>query len=257
MATNLLQLPDFATPAAAALRNFFFGAPRILASFTWVRFGWFMGFILVLAEWSWAGILLSPKTMSFDEHVYYFLAILQRNLIHYAPIYFLVSLADGLGLKGAARKTALAVALVVGVSVAMPLRCALNPGLRYYVYSKPVALCKVVPWWRAYLEYPYAVMNPLLVAGMVMIFYFGRRRDLELGGALRSALAAQAESRRQRIESDLQAMQARVNPEFLFAELAEVRGRYETDATAGEARLDELIAVLRRKAQPELAHGAA
>ncbi len=47
------------------------------------------------------------------------------------------------------------------------------------------------------------------------------------------------------IESDLQAMQARVEPQFLFNTLAQVRDLYDVSKAQSELMLDELIAYLR------------
>ncbi len=69
--------------------------------------------------------------------------------------------------------------------------------------------------------------------------------------ALRNVQLERAKLARRTFESRLQAMQARVEPQFLFDTLAHVETLYETDADAAERMLDDLIVFL-RKALPSL-----
>jgi LytS/YehU family sensor histidine kinase len=62
---------------------------------------------------------------------------------------------------------------------------------------------------------------------------------------MRGAEVARARSRRRTLESRLQAMQARVEPQFLFNTLAQVRELYEHDAALAGRVLDDLISYLR------------
>jgi len=73
---------------------------------------------------------------------------------------------------------------------------------------------------------------------------FARAR---MHGAELERIAAEKRS----IESDLQAMQARVEPQFLFNTLAQVKVLYEHDAPLGQRMIDELIAYL-RAAMPKM-----
>ena len=68
---------------------------------------------------------------------------------------------------------------------------------------------------------------------------------------LRNVQLERAKLARRTFESRLQAMQARVEPQFLFDTLAHVEALYETDADAAERMLDDLIVFL-RKALPSL-----
>jgi sensor histidine kinase YesM len=61
----------------------------------------------------------------------------------------------------------------------------------------------------------------------------------------REAEMARATSRRRTLESRLQAMQARVEPQFLFNTLAQVKQHYDSDAALAGKMLDDLIAYLR------------
>jgi hypothetical protein len=65
---------------------------------------------------------------------------------------------------------------------------------------------------------------------------------------LHNARATELETRRQRIESEIEAMQSRVDPDKLLETLRAIRARYETSLAQGEAMLQSLIASLRRAA---------
>jgi hypothetical protein len=140
-------------------------------------------------------------------------------------------------------------ALVAGVLLAVQVRCAAMPNQIVYVYgSITMAYCTAFPTWRTYLDFPNTLMSPLTIAGVVMIFIFSRRRDAELVAALHAARTAQVETRRQRIESEIEAMRSRVDPDGLRDTLREIRTRYEGELAEGERRLEELIRGLREAA---------
>jgi hypothetical protein len=216
---------------------------------SWKGVGLFFGFVFALSAWSWSGALLTTKPISITELAEYFLSIFQRGLITYFPIYLMVSLADGLPLTGSRRIGALASALVIGVMLAVQVRCALLPNQMLYVYgSTQLPFCTAFPTWRTYVDFPNTWISPLTTAAVVMVFLFGRRRDRELNAALHAASSAQIESRRQRIESEIAAMHSRVDPDELLASLHAIRAKYEEGVAAGEERLDELIQGLREAA---------
>ena len=226
-----------------------FGPLGVLRSFSWKGFFVFLAFTAGLTAWTWSGVFFSPKALDWKEESAYFLSIFQRGLLNYFPMYLFVAIADGLPLKGAKRRWALGAALVAGAAFAVQLRCAVNPWQMFYAYeNKMLRYCTTFPTWRTYLDFPAAFLWPLTLGGMSMIFIFARRRDGELMARLREARAAQLESRRQRIESEMEAMHARVDPERLLATLRDVRARYESNLEEGEAKLEDLIADLRRAA---------
>jgi hypothetical protein len=84
-----------------------------------------------------------------------------------------------------------------------------------------------------------------LVGGLATFVHVSRRTAL---GALRrqhEAERARAQAQRRTLESQLQALQARVEPMFLFGTLERIRLLYRTDAQAAGAMLEDLIAYLR------------
>jgi hypothetical protein len=226
-----------------------FGRGRLLQSFSWKGAVAFLLFMVALAAWTWSGALFTTKVVSFEEHVEYFLSILQRNLVMYFPIYVLVALADSVPLQGARRNVLLAVALVGGAALAVQVRCAVIPDQLIYVYgSLKVPYCAAFPTWQTYFDAPNSYITPLTISAVVMVFLFGLRRDARLRAAIDAAAAAQIESRRQKIESEIDAMHSRVDPDRLLETLRAIRARYEENLAEGEARMEELIAGLREAA---------
>jgi hypothetical protein len=83
---------------------------------------------------------------------------------------------------------------------------------------------------------------------MALLYFahLGRTRIHEGAAArLAAAQAAQREARRRRVQDDLQAVQARIDPALLFGMLDAVRVAYATDPARAELLLEELIAFLR------------
>ena len=229
--------------------HLFFSRTRLLQSFSWKGAVAFLLFMIAISAWTWSGVLFTTKTVPFEEHLEYFLSILQRNLVMYFPIYVMVALADAAPLRGASRYALLGAALVAGTLLAVQVRCAVMPDQLIYVYgSMKVPYCTAFPTLQTYFDAPNSYLPPMTISGVVLVFLFGRRRDAEMRVALNAAAAAQIESRRQRIESEIDAMHARVDPDGLLATLRSIRERYERDLAEGEAGLDELIRGLREAA---------
>jgi hypothetical protein len=222
----------------------------VLRSFSWKGVGVLMLFALGLAAWTWCGVLFTDKPLSVGEHIHYLVSLFQRNLLSYFPIYLLVALVDGLPLEGTRRRAALIAALLAGVLLSVQARCAVAPNQMVYVYSSTmIPFCSGLPTWRTYFDFPGTFITPFTIAGMVMIFVFSRRRDAELVEALHATRAEELEARRQRIESEIEAMQSRVDPDGLLATLRRIRGLYETSLEEGEAALERLIGDLRQAAR--------
>ena len=226
--------------------------------FGWRRLAMFLGFAVALSAWSWSGLLLTAKPVPFAEMAEYFFSSTKRTLVTYFPIYVAVALADGLPLQGRQRFAALVAALLLGTLLAVQARCLAMPDQMLYVYGyTKVPYCDSFPTLRTYFDFPASWLTPMTISGLVMIFAFGRRRDQQLAAALRAAGSAQLEARRQRIESEIEAMRSRVDPDELLDRLRAIRTRYGRDAAEGDAALDDLIAALRaaagRPSQPPAA----
>ena len=85
----------------------------------------------------------------------------------------------------------------------------------------------------------------LILGGAATFVYVDRRRAEVARARLHAAELERTEAAKRTLESRLQAMQARVEPQFLFNTLAQVHDLYRVDAARGEQMLDELIAYLR------------
>jgi hypothetical protein len=95
-----------------------------------------------------------------------------------------------------------------------------------------------------------ASMATLNIAFVALIY----RRWTTMRAAQRrrhAAELARAETRRRALESSLQAMQARVEPEFLFSALDRILRRFETQPARASAMLDDLVDYL-HAALPQL-----
>ena len=91
----------------------------------------------------------------------------------------------------------------------------------------------------------------LILGGAATFVYTDRRRALAARARMHAAELERTHAAKRTIESRLQAMQARVEPQFLFNTLAQVHDLYRDNATSGERMLDELIAYL-RAAMPKM-----
>jgi hypothetical protein len=183
--------------------------------------------------------------------VSYFLELVQRNLLNYFPAYLLVGLTDGLlPNRGRARTAALGVALVVGIALAVQARCAVNRDEIFWAYDAvKLPYCTSFPTWSTYWHFPGASITPMCIAAVVMLFVFSVRRDKELVESLHRVQAQELDSRRQRVESEIDTMRARIDPDQVVETLRAVRAKYEASLQEGEDMLDVLIDDLRRAAR--------
>jgi hypothetical protein len=105
------------------------------------------------------------------------------------------------------------------------------------------------PWLQGnaslYFRPIFALTNWLLVGSAAVFLYAGRRAALRTGERLRTAELERIRLSKLALESRLQAMQARVEPQFLFNTLVQVERLYELDAELAPRMLDDLIAYLR------------
>jgi hypothetical protein len=85
-----------------------------------------------------------------------------------------------------------------------------------------------------------------MVLGIAAILvYVDRRRARVARDRMHEAQLERTQTAKRTLESRLQAMQARVEPQFLFNTLANVEQLYQTDAARAERMLDDLITYLR------------
>lgn len=97
----------------------------------------------------------------------------------------------------------------------------------------------------------YDSMVWLMFGGLATFVYVDRKRARATRERLAAAELERARKTKRTLESRLAAMQARVEPQFLFNTLAQVRDLYDVNEAHGEQMLDELIAYL-RAAMPKM-----
>jgi len=91
----------------------------------------------------------------------------------------------------------------------------------------------------------YLGLELVMLGGGIVWIRNDRRRAQRARARTHAAELERIAAQKRSIESDLQAMQARVEPQFLFNTMAQVRDLYREDLVRGERMLDELIAYLR------------
>jgi len=90
-----------------------------------------------------------------------------------------------------------------------------------------------------------ALSHMILVTGLATFLYVRRRDAVRRLAVLRATQLERAKRSRQVLESRLQVMQARVEPQFLFNTLAQVERLYDTDTKLADVMLNDLIVYLR------------
>lgn len=107
--------------------------------------------------------------------------------------------------------------------------------LRDYV-GQPVDLAGIVL---------YNVWLMLLFGGLMSAVYLSRQRHARMLAVLRAAELGRGDSQRRLAETRLAALQARIDPEFLFQTLTRLEQLYEADPPGADRLLEELIVFLR------------
>jgi hypothetical protein len=90
-----------------------------------------------------------------------------------------------------------------------------------------------------------SMLSGLIYGGMVFVLIEVRRRRRQTNEALTAIVYQRAAMSRRVFESRLAAMQAQVEPQFLFNTLVDIEALYERDAHGAARILDDLIAYLR------------
>jgi len=143
-----------------------------------------------------------------------------------------VSVADNLRVPRIPRVAALTIALVIGTAVgaALIVFCETNRVANFQTNS---ARFNWIMTWA------------LLYGAIMELIYFKRRRDGELAAALHEATLRGVELQRRTLESQLQVLQAQIEPQFLFNTLQRVGELYQHDSASADQMLDSLIVYLR------------
>jgi hypothetical protein len=202
----------------------------LLEGLTWPRIGYLA---LVSALWALLvdghGWLLGmrPATGNFVE-VYPSLFV--DSLLGFALQLLALVIADNLRIERVPRALKLTLALFLGSALT---------GL---VFELPGPSPTASAFFVNLLN---VTLGHSIVGGAFAFVFFTYRHDVEVAEALHRAELGQVALRRRTLESGLQAMQARVEPQFLLDTLRGVGDLYETDRCGAERMLDSLIRYLR------------
>jgi len=160
------------------------------------------------------------------------------ELIRYEFVAFAILLAVAVADRavdlGRMGRGSYGVAVVIAVGLASP-----------FAYA-------VLPFGTTWLSSSlYAAMSWLLFGSLATFVYVHRKHERATRERLAAAELERTKRAKRALESRLAAMQARVEPQFLFNTLAQVSELYDTDAARAERMLEELIAYL-RAAMPKM-----
>jgi len=104
-------------------------------------------------------------------------------------------------------------------------------------------------WLRGMKGFLFGILSDLthwgLIASATVFLYADRRAARRTEARLQAAQLDRIRRSKIALESRLQAMQARVEPQFLFNTLAQVERLYQVDSSRAARMLDDLIAYLR------------
>ena len=204
---------------------------QVLSGLTWRRVGYTVlvaaGFALWTALGNWVRFRygLSPRLLGLADLFLHkgwgCLPVFRVYLLLFFSQMLALTIADNLHVSRVPRTVLLVFALVLGTTVGSAVVMASGD----------------------YLDWP--PVWGLTWGGLLAFVYFKRRRDEELAVALHAAQLAQVDLKKKTLESDLQVMQAQVEPQFLFNTLRRVGDLYETDRPSADRMLENLILYLR------------
>ncbi|MGE5169050.1 MAG: histidine kinase [Rudaea sp.] len=215
---------------------------RCLDGLSWPLIGGLFAVAFGFAVYSIPAVLFLNETgLHAPLHAYLaeFLGWFVRYVVEFGPVLVAVVIADNIPATGARRLALLTVAVVLGAQLQWPLRCSYEPATEKACTDFPASLWKSWRWMSQNTLWTIGFATPLALVA------FSRRRDLRIARALHAAELARVELARRTLETDLQAMQARVEPRFLLDTLDDIGELYAQTPEAGERMLDELIAYLR------------
>jgi len=221
----------------AALRDI--GWPQIRAAI-----------LLGLMITAWNGIVFLNPILDIARSMPSGLILLQSLIANQIRAFCLIAaivIADRAVDQGARRRHAYVLAALVGCLVGFVVSEPFDLAWRMYVM--PDHWPADWTWLHgtpAHFYWPLFHLTQWLPAGGAVVFlYADRRAALRTAQLLHAAELDRIRRSRITLESRLQAMQARVEPQFLFNTLAQVERLYGLDPPLAARMLDDLIAYLR------------
>jgi LytS/YehU family sensor histidine kinase len=155
--------------------------------------------------------------------------------------------ADELVAHGGRRLPAYTSAVVIGCAAGALVQWAMHRWLHVQTNNDFTNVLRDVQL----SQIPMVFFEYLIWGSIIVFIYVNRRTALLAIARMNAAQVERAEAQRRTLESRLQALQARIEPEFLFNTLARVRNLHDRDPVAGSRMLGDLIVYL-RAALPQL-----
>jgi LytS/YehU family sensor histidine kinase len=216
------------TPAGEVLRS-------IAGRLTWKTVG--VTFAIAVALQAWFAIevdVLMPEASQNDS------ARAMSNLLMAYGVMLATLIADEAIDRGAKPLGAYGRAVITGCAVAAVVQLLVQRWLALGADADVAgnALIHIAQAASVFLEY-------LLWAAIIVMVYANRRTALLALARMNAVQVQRAELQRRVLESQLQALQARVEPQFLFGTLVQMRELYDFNPAQGAQMADDLIAYLR------------
>ena len=208
-----------------------------------------MIFGLALTAWGWTvfmqPILIMLQTMPLGRML---LQTVLDDQVKALCLLAAIVIADRAIDEGARRRRTYLLAAIAGCVAGIALTEPFNWFWRTYVLPDrwPADFTWHRGTWRPlFFSLAFFLSQWLLIGSAVVFLYADRRAARKTAQLLRAAELDRIDRSRIALESRLQAMQARVEPQFLFNTLAQVERLYRLDARLAAQMLDDLIAYLR------------
>lgn len=194
-------------------------------------------FAIAIALQAWFAIefaLLSQEASQHDG------ARAASNLLMAYGVMLATLVADEAVDRGAKRLRAYGWAVITGSAVAAVTQLLVQRWLPWGTDTGAAGnlLTDIAQAASVFFEY-------LLWAAIIVMVYANRRTALLASARMNAAQVQRAELQRRMLESQLQALQARVEPQFLFGTLVQMRESYDINPAQGAQIADDLIVYLR------------
>jgi hypothetical protein len=154
-------------------------------------------------------------------------------------LWLAVLIADDAVARGARRGRSYALAVVVGTATGAVVQYLVRwpLGFETMVSHEDVLVRLMQP--------VFVFFDVILFTGLLTFLHVNLATARGAAARRHAAELERAQTQRRTVESRLQAMQARVEPQFLFNTLAQVKQLYDSDGALADRMLDDLIAYLR------------
>lgn len=241
---NTIVAREHAAPSGNAVTASLRFAYSAVRSITWREFAYFLFLSLLVAGLNLAWLLESILKRGYDGKTdMVSMSILMPMLV--LP-FVLASWAVADRSTGRLpRPWRLATGVLVGAAIAVvcvpPIARALGFDMTQEVVFED-KMKQTIPSWAYWTA---GLLEVSFFTGIGVALLETYRRRMQAQRALEAARQEQARLARELLESRLAAMQAQVEPHFLFDSLVDVQATYDRDADRGADVMDRLITYLR------------